>query len=203
DAIVISGKLQTAEEVFAEIMKDAEFYPGSGGGVTFSGGEPLLQAEFCADVARRCREQGIQVLVDTAGCVPFASFEKVIPYCDLFYFDLKASDEADFSAMCGGNFQLVTENLKRLAMATNVVVRMPIIPGHNDNAAYMEAYGQILSDAKANRVDLLPFHRMGSGKYKALGQVYDFDGTKPPDMAQMESLAEILRGCGLDCRIEK
>lgn len=203
EAIVLSGKEKTAEEVFREIMKDADFYTISGGGVTFSGGEPLLQAEFCAEVAKKCKEQNIHVLVQTAGCVPYASFEKMLPYCDTFYFDIKAAVESAFFDVCGGNFSLVTENLKRLATVANVVARMPIIPGYNEHAEHMEACARILLDAKVNRVDLLPFHRMGTGKYHALGLAYAYDGVKPPESVRMEELADIMKRCGLECRIEK
>ncbi|MBR6645880.1 MAG: glycyl-radical enzyme activating protein [Clostridia bacterium] len=203
DAIMMSGKEKTADEVFLEIMKDADFYPGSNGGVTFSGGEPLLQADFCAKIAKKCKEQNIHVLVDTAGCVTYANFEKILPYCDLFYFDLKASNNKEFEKACGGNFDLVTDNLKKLASVSNVIVRMPIIPGYNDNAEYIETCAKILTDTDVKRVDLLPFHRLGSSKYHALGLDYLYDNIKPPEMSEMEKLMSIMKNSGIDCRIEK
>lgn len=203
DAIVISGKEMTADAVFEEIMNDYDFYAPSNGGVTFSGGEPLLHAEFCSEVAKLCKEKDIHIIVDTAGCVAFEKFERVIPFTDMFYFDIKASDDKEFKQMCGGNFDLVTENLKKLTAVADVTVRMPIIPGYNDNEEYIMRCGKLLVDCKVKRADLIPFHRMGSSKYAALGLIYDYDGVKPPEKEMLERFAKIINNYGIDCRVEK
>ena len=202
NAIAISGKWVSQEAVFHEIWKDADFYEPSGGGVTFSGGEPLLQADFVGALAKQCREKGIQTIVDTAGCVPYGNFEKVIPYTDTFFFDIKASDAAQFQNRCGGDFALILSNLKKLTAVASVTVRMPVIPAYNDNADYMTACGQLLSECGVKRVDLIPFHRMGSAKYKALGNGYVYENTKPPESAAMCSFREIIEKFGIDCQVE-
>lgn len=202
-AITISGKELDTEEVFAEIMSDYDFYATSGGGVTFSGGEPMLSADFIAEIAKSCKEKNIHTLVDTAGCVNFCEFEKVIPYIDMFYFDLKASNEEDFKEFCGGDFLLVTDNLKKLNRCADVTVRMPIIPGYNDNQDYITKCAQILSDCGVNHCDILPFHRLGSSKYDALGIEYHYKETTPPTKEKMEELKDIMQSHGIECRIEK
>ena len=202
-AITISGKSMTSDEVMSEIMGDYDFYTSSGGGVTFSGGEPMLSADFVAEVAEKCKEKSINIIIDTAGCVDFCEFEKVIPYVDKFYFDLKASNEKDFKNFCGGEFSLVTENLKKLTKLSDVTVRMPIIPDYNDNCEYIRKCAQILSDCGANRCDLIPFHRLGSSKYDALGMEYCYKETPPPTKEKMEELKNVMTSYGIDCRLEK
>lgn len=203
DAITISGKEMTADAVFEEIMKDHDFYAPSDGGVTFSGGEPLLQSNFVCEMAKLCKERDIHTIIDTAGCVPFENFERVIPFTDIFYFDIKAVNDEDFKRMCGGSFGLVTENLKRLTQGAKVTVRMPIIPDYNANNEYMYKCGEMLKSCGVKCADLIPFHRMGSGKYAALGITYSYDGVKPPEKDVMESYAKIINNYGIDCRVEK
>ncbi|MDO5479861.1 MAG: glycyl-radical enzyme activating protein [Clostridia bacterium] len=202
DAILISGKEMTAEEVFCEIMKDSDFYSDSGG-VTFSGGEPMLQADFCAEVAKMCKDKNIHILIDTAGCVPYKNFEKVIPYCDMFYFDIKACDEEEFLKTCGGSLSLVKENLKRLLKDSNVVVRMPIIPGYNNNEEYIKRCGEFLGELNVKRADLLPFHRMGKNKYDGLGLSYRYSDTKPPETQEIEKLADLMKSYDINCQVER
>ena len=202
NALLISGKSVSQETVFREIMKDVDFYEPSGGGVTFSGGEPLLQADFIGEIAKRCRENGIHTIVDTAGCVPYENFEKVIPYTDMFFFDIKASNAAQFRAWCGGDFELVLSNLKRLTAAAQVTVRMPVIPDYNDNEAYMAVCGQLLVAYGVERADLIPFHRMGSSKYKALGMEYRYENVKPLEKTTIEHFRDIIETYGIDCRVE-
>jgi len=203
DAVVISGKVQDSESVFEEIIKDADFYGVSDGGLTLSGGEPLLQIDFCVELARKCKESGIHVLVDTAGGVPFENFEKIIPYVDLFYFDLKASQKEEFARACGNGFELITDNLKRLAQKTTVIARMPVIPGYHNDMNYMQRCVSILHETQVKHVNLIPFHRLGSGKYQAMELSYSFADTKPLTEEKMKEYAEIFIQNGFCCRIEK
>ena len=203
NAILISGKSVSLETVFHEIIKDVDFYEPSGGGVTFSGGEPLLQADFVGEVAKQCRRNGIHTIVDTAGCVPYENFEKVIPYTDMFFFDIKASDAVQFREWCGGNFELILSNLKRLTAVAPVTVRMPVIPDYNDNEAYMIACGRLLSECGVKHTDLIPFHRMGSSKYKGLEMEYRYENVKPPESTELNLFREIITGFRIDCKIEQ
>lgn len=202
-ALTLSGRVMTQEEVFREIMKDYEFYEPSGGGVTFSGGEPLLQADFVAGLLERCREKKIHTIVDTAGCVAYGQFEKVLSHTDMFYFDLKASSGEKFLKVCGGEFETVLSNLKKLVPSGKVTVRMPVIPGYNDQPEDMIRCAKLLAGCGVKRADLIPFHRMGSSKYQALGVDYAYDSAKPPEESKMKQFAELIKEYGIDCRLEK
>lgn len=203
DKTVVSGEDITVEDLLQKILKDEPFYIESGGGVTFSGGEPLLQADFCALVAKMCKDKGINVLFDTAGSVPFECFEKVLPYTDTFYFDVKAATKEDCRKYRCGDPELVFGNLEKLCGLSNVVVRIPVIPNHNHDHQKMLELAQRIAKANPSRVDLLPFHRLGAGKYKALNMDYSYTQTEPLKKSDLEQYVHIFEGLGLKCRIEK
>lgn len=181
DARNVCGKKYTADEVMEEIEKDTAFYRNSGGGVTFSGGECMLQADFLAELLKRCREKGIHTAVDTAGHVPFGSFEKVLPYTDLFLYDIKCFDTQKHKKYVGVGNELILENLQKLLEAGAAVwIRIPVIPGVNDSVEEMKEIREFLercdglqlsekaSDSGIQRVELLPYHAMGENKYRAM-----------------------------------
>lgn len=186
----------SAEEVYDFIAEDVEFYEISSGGVTFSGGEPLLQADFVATVSKRCAENGISVCVDTAASVPFSEFEKVLPYTDQFLIDLKSPDAALLKRLTGANSELVLENIRRITERNkSVTIRIPVIPGHNDSVESMNAYAALI---KGRQVELLPFHRLGSSKYEALNQSYAYAENIPPSKEKMAELKKILSEKGVE-----
>ena len=194
DALAISGKSMDTAEIVAILMEDLPFMRSSGGGITLSGGEPLLQADACASIAKRCRQRGVHVLVDTAGCVPFSQFEKIIPFTDHFYFDLKAVNSEEFYRLTGGDFSLVLHNLKTLTQSDcPVTVRIPIIPGYNDDLNTAAQYTRLLKGLHITHADLLPFHRLGVGKYDAMGIEYAYQHSKPPTTETMASLNQWFR----------
>jgi len=168
----VSGSEMNIDRVFDYITEDIVYYERSGGGITISGGEPLLQADFCAKFAEKCKESKISVIIDTAGDVDFCEFEKILQFTDHFYFDIKTS--MDNYSMLGGNGTGVYDNLKRLNSLCDVVVRMPVIPGFNDDMSIIAGISGFLADCGIKEVHLLPFHRFGSGKYKAMGLTYDY-----------------------------
>lgn len=195
------GHKCSVEEVMVEIMEDIEFYRASNGGITLSGGEPLLQAEACAEIASACREAGISVLLDTAGNVEFAAFEKVLPYIDECYFDLKSGTEEGYTFV-GGHLLSTLKNIKAVVAAgIPTVVRIPVIPGFNDSVASMQKMAEVLSGIRIKRIDLLPFHRLGSSKYTALGKEYQYAHTLPLAPEQLEPLLVILRQKGFEVAI--
>lgn len=193
NARVISGKEYSADELFSEIEKDRSFYENSDGGVTFSGGECMLQTDFLCEMLQKCKTLGIHTAVDTAGNVPFASFEKILPYTDLFLYDLKAIDNAIHQKYTGTDNHRILDNLSRLLlMKKRVWVRMPILSGINDGeedmkktAAFFKKYGS------PEKIELLPYHSMGENKYPALGkQTTPFT---PPTKEKLTTLGNILR----------
>ena len=172
DARDICGKEYTVDEVLKEVLKDKAFYETSGGGVTFSGGECMLQIEFLTKILKACKENGIHTAVDTAGHVPYERFEQILSFTDLFLYDVKCFDSDKHRQYTGVENQLILKNLKRLlATDTPVWVRIPIIPTFNDTVEEMQKIKAFLSSCGApEKVELLPYHAMGEHKYAAIGK---------------------------------
>lgn len=161
------GKIYTAEELLTVIEADKAFYLATGGGVTFSGGECMLYADFLASVARLCKEVGISVAIDTAGCVPFTEFEKVLPYADLFLYDIKALDEDLHIKGTGKSNKLILENLECLIeTGKKITVRVPVIPNFNDGDEVERI--RLYCEERGLNAEFLPYHEMGEGKKNAL-----------------------------------
>ena len=177
---VTYGRSMTVEEVVTEVMEDADFYRESSGGVTISGGEPMLQYEAVAALAEALRGRGISVILDTAGCVAWRRFETVLPFVDTVFFDWKTSDPAFMSERIRGSLPLVKDNLTRLLQTgKDVHIRIPLIPGVNTSQEALTAIAADLREAGAKNVALLPFHRLAAGKYEAMGLDYPYRDTPP------------------------
>ena len=177
EAIKAWGRPVTAEEVMQEIRRDKGYYDRSGGGVTISGGEPLLQTEFVAEVFRKCREEGIHTCCETSLCIGWEEVEKLLPLTDLWIADLKMMDEEKHREYTGGSNRQILENLQRLARVPDVqlILRIPVIPGVNDTQENMEATGDFIQDkmnGKVRTLQLLSFMRLGEEKYTSLGKPY-------------------------------
>jgi len=197
-ALEYFGGEMTAEEVAAAVLEDATFYASSGGGCTISGGEPLLQAPFCAEVFGILRESGIHCALDTSGAVPWECFETVLPCTDLFLYDVKHVDEDLHQKYTGSSCGRIVANLTRLGeCGTPIEVRIPTIPGFNADPDSMAAIGQFLSGLdNIVGVRLLPYH-LARSKYETLGRPYLMDDVQPPDAATIEDAKTILQGYGL------
>ncbi|MEN6644646.1 MAG: glycyl-radical enzyme activating protein [Armatimonadia bacterium] len=192
------GSEMTAEEVAAAVLEDATFYTKSGGGCTISGGEPLLQAPFCAEVFGILRQSGIHCAMDTSGAVGWECFETVLPHTDLFLYDLKHMDEAVHRAHTGSSNGKILDNLKRLSgCGVPIEIRIPTIPGFNADTDSMAAIGQLLNDLNnIVGVRLLPYH-LARSKYETIGRPYPMDDVQPPDAATIDNAKAILQGFGL------
>ena len=173
DARDICGKEYTVDEVMREILKDKVFYENSGGGVTFSGGECMLQIDFLEEILKACKENGIHTAVDTAGHVPFVCFERILPYTDLFLYDIKCYDSEKHKKYTGTSNELILSNLKRLLQSGKAIwIRIPIIPDVTDNEEELLTIKAFLSSYGCpEKVELLPYHAMGEHKYAALGKM--------------------------------
>ncbi len=167
----LCGKEYTADEVLREILKDKRFYENSKGGVTFSGGECMLQIDFLEELMKRCKENGIHTAVDTAGHIPYEFFERIIPYTDLFLYDVKCFDSKSHKQYTGVENELILENLgKLLATDKSVYIRIPVIEGVNDSTEEMKSIKTFLDEhGKPEKVELLPYHALGESKYEAMG----------------------------------
>ena len=193
EALQMAGRAVSVEEVMGELAKDAVFYQGSGGGVTFSGGEPLAQIDFLQALLLAAKKQGWHTAVDTCGHAPFASFARIMPLVDLFLYDLKSIDPAKHRRLTGLTNARILENLPELSrVARSLAVRIPLIPGCNDSRADMEQLADFCASLpRAHPVQLLPYHRGGSGKRKRLEQTDPLPGARPPTAARMETIREI------------
>ena len=171
DARKVCGKEYTVDEVFSEVVKDKAFYDNSGGGVTFSGGECMLQLDFLCDILKKCRENGIHTAVDTAGNVPWQSFLKIMPYTDLFLYDVKCFSEQLHIEGTGVSNKLLLENLKKLSdcFDGDIIIRTPVMVGFNADEEEMHRISDFLKTVKVKKTELLPYHKMGEHKYDALG----------------------------------
>lgn len=172
EAKKICGKEYDADGVLRVILKDKTFYETSGGGVTFSGGECMLQIDFLEEILKRCKQNGIHTAVDTAGHVPFARFERILPYTDLFLYDIKCYDRQKHNQYTGVENEQILDNLQKLlAKDSSVWIRIPIIPTVNDTVEEMRSIRSMLeSFGRPKKIELLPYHAMGAHKYAALGK---------------------------------
>jgi len=191
DAKEICGKEYTVDDMFAEVVKDKSFYDTSGGGVTFSGGECMLQIEFLLEILKKCKGIGIHTAVDTAGNVNWESFEKILPYTDLFLYDIKAMDSKIHKTYTGVGNGLILENLARLLSKNNPVwIRVPIIKSVNDTEEEMNKIKSFFEEkGYPENIELLPYHALGEHKYTALGK--GLDKFYVPDEEKMKKLKNI------------
>ncbi|MFC1724595.1 glycyl-radical enzyme activating protein [candidate division KSB1 bacterium] len=170
EALQLIGTVMNVSEVMKEVEKDIVFYDESGGGVTFSGGEPLFQVDFLNSLLERCKEMNIHTTIDTSGYAPFDSFEKIMGKVDIFYFDLKTLNEEDHLKYTGKPCALIKSNLRKLCRSgAEVVLRFPLIPGVNDTDKDINEIIDFVYSLKViQNVHILPFHTIGLTKYNDL-----------------------------------
>lgn len=190
-ALELIGRQWTVDALFAEIAKDAVFYETSGGGVTFSGGEPMLQAEFVAALAERCRQAGIPVALDTSGAVPWERYERVLPHVDLVLYDLKLWDPARHRAGTGLDNARILDNARRMAgWGIPMWIRTPIIPGYTADVENIAGLADFIARELPNvqRWDLLAYTNLGQPKYHRLDRPYALEGVPLLSREEMEAL---------------
>jgi pyruvate formate lyase activating enzyme len=205
-ALVKYGEPMTVDEVWDAVRRDKIFYDQSGGGVTVSGGEPLLHADFVRKLFRYCREEKIGTCVETCGFVPSESFMDVIPYTDMFLFDLKHMDSDIHKKYTGHHNEKILKNAALvIEQGADVVFRQPLIPGVNDTASNIEATARFLKKLgeRAVRFELMPFHRMGRDKYRALNMDYLLDGLEIMDNETLEKIKDAYIDRGINCTISR
>jgi len=203
EAREIVGQEMTVAQVMAEVERDIPFYDESGGGVTFSGGEPLLQEDFLLALLRACKEKEIHTALDTCGFAPWETLDRIRGYVDLFLYDLKLMDDARHREFTGVSNKLILSNLQALsARGEDIILRLPLIPGMNDDKENIRRTGTFAAALPClKRVDILPYHRGAVDKYDRLNRVYGLAEIRSPSEERMAEVAQILRGFGLPVRI--
>jgi pyruvate formate lyase activating enzyme len=200
---VLIGREWTPDEVAREMARDAAFYEASGGGVTFSGGEPLAQPDFLVACLQACRDLGLHTAVDTCGAAGRDTLLRVAELTDLFLYDVKVLDDAVHRKYVGISNRRPLDNLRALADAgADVWVRVPVVPGVNDDFESIEALGRLVAQLpRRYPVWLLPYHAIGADKYRRLGEPYRLEGTETPSVEAMAAIADFLREQRVEVRV--
>ena len=203
EALSIAGRDISADEAIRELERDRVFYDESEGGVTFSGGEPLLQPNFLDALLSDCSKRDIHTVLDTSGYAPFKVIERVRGRVDLFLYDIKTMNESSHRKYVGVSSKLILQNLKKLGRTGScLAISLPVIPGINDDPENLRATGECISSLPSvEYVSLLPYHRAGIEKYRNLGKPYRLMGTKPPSPGKLQIIKERLEAFGLNVKV--
>jgi pyruvate formate lyase activating enzyme len=197
------GRAVTVTELVSELVRDIVFFDDSGGGVTFSGGEPLAQPEFLIDALAACRQRELHTAVDTSGFAPLGVIREVARHTDLILFDLKLVDPSRHLQAVGVTNEPILSNLEDLCRASVPIwLRVPVIPGWNDDSENMQAIVALASATPSlQRVCLLPYHRTALSKLARMGSESQLTHVKPPSQAELEALARSFENAGVDVTI--
>jgi pyruvate formate lyase activating enzyme len=177
EARSLVGRTYTVEELLELVKKDTLFYRNSGGGVTASGGEPALQAEFVEEFFRQCQRSGLSTALDTCGFVPWEVLERILEFTDLFLYDIKHMNSARHRELTGVDNELILANARRIAGAgKDMIIRLPLIPGYTDDGDNLEEAARFVAEIGSPRVEIAPYHQLGARKYLQLGMEYALSG---------------------------
>ena len=191
NALKLYGKEMSVDEVLPLLLEDKEIYKNSNGGVTLSGGECLCHAEFCAELLKRLKDEGVNTAVDTCGFVSRKAIDAVVPYTDTFLYDVKAADSEIHKKCTGRDNTVILENLKLLSESgARLEIRIPYVP--DLNGGEMESIARHLSEMNIEKVKILPYHNFAASRYGALGMESTLPDTLPT-REQTESVREIFR----------
>jgi pyruvate formate lyase activating enzyme len=202
-AVEIAGRQWSVEEVMKEVEKDLIFHDESGGGVTFSGGEPLMQPAFLKALLEESKKREIHTVIDTCGFAEPDVVEEICDKVDLFLYDLKVMDDQKHRRFTGGSNKLVLENLIKLdEEGKEVIVRIPLIPGVNEDKKDVEDILDFLRSLKnIHRLSLLPYHDLGKEKYKRFTLPYKIGTIQPPSRELIEKIRKRLESSGCQVTI--
>ena len=199
------GKYYTTESIIEILDKEKVFIDQSGGGITFSGGEPMIQIEFLRDALMACKSNGYHTAIDTSGYSSAENFKSIIPFTDLFLFDIKHLDEKRHIELTGvSNIGILENYMLLLESGKDIMVRFPVIPGFNDDPDHLERLKQFLIITKTGsikKINLLPFHKIGSSKYKRFNIPYRMESVEPPSGEKMKMMKEFFRDTGIKVKI--
>jgi pyruvate formate lyase activating enzyme len=199
------GKFYAIENILEILDKEKVFINQSKGGVTFSGGEPMVQFEFLLETLKVCKSIGYHTAIDTSGYSLMENYKSITPFTDLFLFDIKHLDEVRHIELTGVSNIGILDNYRfLLESGKDIIVRLPVIPGYNDDTDHMERLKQFLSSTKSSslkKICLLPFHKTGSSKYKRFNIPYRMESVEPPKEEKMQKMKEFFMETGVKVKI--
>lgn len=206
DALDIMGKDVTVSEMMEIIMQDYDFYISSGGGVTIGGGEMSLQTDFAVELLRECKKMMINTAIETQGTTSLANYEKLAEVVDLFLFDVKHIDTVEHKNLFGIGNENVRRNLERLMeLGANVVMRMPLVRGYNDSfdaiTGAIEYAMELSKRGNLSRIDILPYHQLGRGKYDKLDMIYPIKKDPTYSAEELDQLEAFFKKFDFDIRL--
>jgi pyruvate formate lyase activating enzyme len=203
DALILKGKIMTVWEVMQILQKDATVYRRSNGGITLSGGEPLMQSAFSVELLRACRENGWHTAMETTGLASRAVLEKVVPLLDLVLLDVKSANPEKHKAHTGVDNRAIRENAACIArLAKEIVVRVPVVPGFNFSVQDAEDIGSFaLAMGNIREIHLLAYHTYGENKYELLGRTYPMGDAPRLKAADLEPMRAVLERQGFACTV--
>jgi pyruvate formate lyase activating enzyme len=193
-------------DLMVVIRRDRRFYDNSGGGVTITGGEPLLQCRFARELLNACKAEGIHTAIETCGFAPWECLESVLPHLDLLFFDVKHIDADRHREFTGQSNESILDNLAKVAREFAhgaIVIRVPLVPGHTDAKDTLRAIcAHIGRLPHVMRIEIMPYHRFGASKYDGLGRPYALRDLRAVDARTLEDLPELGRACGVHVRVD-
>ena len=196
------GRVLDADELMREIEKDEVFFFHSGGGVTLSGGEALVQPGFVAEILKRCHWLGIRTTLESSLYASPEAIELVLPHLDLLYADIKHMDSGRHEALTGLGNELILANIRAVSAhrhRPDLIIRMPVVPSVNDEDENLRSLARFCSSLpNLKKVELLPYHRLGVASYRELRQEYALPTIKAPSKAHMEAKAKVVRSVAPD-----
>ena len=190
------GKWYTIDEVIKEVLKDEVFFNTSGGGVTLSGGEILLQGEFITELLKELKENMINTAVETCGYGSTEVFRKMLPYIDTVFFDLKIINNKKSKEILKGDFETIKNNFLEAVKNNKVIPRFPYIPGYTDDIENINKILEIIKNCNLSEIHVLPYHNYGMPKYEQLNRKYELEDTEIPKKEKMEEIKRYIEDRG-------
>ena len=197
EALTLFGREINVDEAYEIVTEDKLFYRDNGG-VTVSGGEPLFYPDFIKELFTKLKADGIHTAVDTCGNVPWEAFEKILPVTDLFLYDIKHIDPDDHKKLTGADNRHILANLQKLSdLGANIEIRMPLVPGSNDDEETLRGIGAFLQNLNITKMKVLPYHSMARSKYAALGMKDTMPDVESPTDEDLQKAVELLKSYGV------
>lgn len=201
-AVSIVGEVKTVREILEVLEKDRVFFEGSGGGITLSGGEPLAQPEFAGAIMQASKTKGFHTAIETTGYQQWDLVKSIFMHTDTVLFDIKIMDAVRHEKTVGVSNNLILSNAKKIAdMRKQMVIRVPIVPGLNDDFENLDETLAFAERIGVHEVHFLPYHRLGQLKYAQLGRSYEIGSIEPPSVEKMEELVEKVKRRGVILKI--